>query len=148
MLDIVCVILCSLLGFSLGLFVERSVKSRCAFWADMDKYISRFAVNVDGRQLELPGYNGEFAGECGALFAEYLRTGKLKGRFLREEKLLVDRFFSGLNAVSSEDLKRHLAYYSVIIGEKNKQAAAQASKASIYVKLGILFGVMAGIILI
>lgn len=148
MIDIIVVIACTLCGFVIGKYMERQVRAKAAFFADVSKYLSLFCLNIDGRQLEVGVFNREFAENCSAPFAEYLTTGKTRCRLSSAEKVEVKSLFEGLGAVSSRELKKQLDYRSVYFEEQNKKYSEQSSKASIYPKLGILLGVMAGIVLI
>lgn len=148
MTDIIVIIICSLCGFALGKYFEKRVKGRASFFDDLCKYISRFKVNLSGRQLERRQFDEEFAAECGTVFAEYLLNGKFRCSLTKEEKRLAEQFFGGLDAVNTEELKKHLDYYGYLTERQAESVSQKASKASVYPKLGILSGVMIGIVLI
>ncbi len=148
MTDIVIVIACSLCGFALGKYLEKRIRDKSSFYADLNRYISQFKVNIDGRQVELQTFNAVFCQSCGTTFGEYLMGNKLKCRLSNTERKTVKDFFDNISAVSSDELKRHLEYYSDIFAAESKRISEEAVKSSIYAKLGILLGVMAGIILV
>ena len=148
MLDIVIIIACSLCGFAVGKYLEKRIRNKNSFFVDLNKYIASFRINVDGRQLERDLFNAEFSESCGDGFREYLKGGKLKCKLSAPEQKEIKDFFENLGEVSSVELKKNLDYYSYVFSEKSKLIAEQSNKASVYVKLGILLGVMAGILLI
>lgn len=148
MLDIVVIIVCSLCGFAIGKYVERRVKAKSDFLSDLVRYTELFRLNIDGRQVELDKFNKEFAENCSVAFREYLTDGKIRCGLSNAEKTSLKNFYDNIGAVGSRELKSHIDYYSAIFSSQNKSATEQASKASVYVKLGILLGVMVGIVLI
>ena len=148
MTDIVAIIACALCGFALGKYFERRVRSKFMFCSDLCKYLALFKVNLDVRQLEIDKFNKDFCANCSEVFCEYIEKGKTRCSLNTREQNYVKTFFEGLNAVSTHELKKHVDYYEAIFADMNKEANDQARRASVYVKLGILLGVMVGIVLI
>ncbi len=148
MIDIVVLVACTLCGYVIGKYFEKQIRIKSAFFFDVNKYLSLFEVNIDGRQLEIDEFNKEFAENCSAAFLEYLGSGKTKCRLSTIEKKELKLLFDSFEAVSSQELKKQISFQRYFFTEQNNRYSEQASKASIYPKLGILLGVMVGIVLI
>lgn len=148
MTNIILLIVCSLCGYACGKYLENRVKRTGKFLADLNRYVSLLRVNVEGKQIELSAFNAEFTGNCSEMFREYLINGKLKCDLPKMQREYVETFFSNLSQSSSQELTRHLEYYGAIFQSMDKQfMQKEIANASMYVKLGILFGVMIGIVL-
>lgn len=148
MTDIIVLLACAFCGFAVGKYLERRVRCKKAFFEDANKYIELFKVNISGRQLEVNAFNEEFGKNYSGAFAEYVKGVKGKFNLTSTEKLLLDNFFQCLNAVSSQELQKQLDFNARPVKELAVKYSEQSSKASIYPKLGLLMGVMAGIVLI
>ena len=148
MTDIVVILACSLCGFAIGKFLERLICGKAAFFSDVNRYLTLFVVNIDGRQLEIDAFNKDFKTSCGSAFAEYLDGGKMRLKLSQSEKKELKSFFDDLSAVSSQDLKKQIECHKAFFAVREKIYSEQASKASVYSKLGILLGVMVGIVLV
>ena len=148
MIDIIILIACALCGFACGKYLERRVKRKGEFYNDLNRYLTLFKVNVEGRQVELSTFNSEFVANCSNTFREYLQNGKLKCSLSAMQKSDVTNFFDNLNCVSSQELTKHIEYYGALFSAEGKQVSEkEVAKASIYARLGILLGVMVGIVL-
>ena len=147
MIDIVILIACALCGYALGKYLEKRVKRKGNFYGDLTRYIALLKVNIERRQLELGKFNEEFGTNCSAVFRDYLQSSKFKVSLTTAQKENVAAFFNNLGCVSSQELIKHIEYYDHIFATDNRQIEVEVSKASIYVKLGILLGVMVGIVL-
>lgn len=148
MLDIIILIACALCGFACGKFLEKRIKRKGEFYSDLNRYVTLLKVNVEGRQVELSTYDAEFCSNCSTTFREYLQNRKLKCSLSSIQKGDVETFFNNLDCVSSQELSKHIDYYGSAFGAESKQVMdKEVAKSSIYVKLGILLGVMVGIVL-
>ena len=148
MLDIIILIACTLCGFALGKYLERRIKRKGEFYSDLNRYTALLKVNIEGRQVELSTFNSEFASNCSLTFREYLQNRKLKCSLSSVQKNDVKNFFDNLDCASSQELTKHIDYYSTLFAAEGKQVSEkEVAKSSIYVKLGILLGVMVGIVL-
>ena len=147
MIDIIILIACTLCGFVCGKYVEKRIKRKGEFYSDLTRYVMLLKINVEGRKLELAQFNGEFCEQCGQTFAEFLREGKIKCSLNAMQKGNVTKFFENLSCASSEELDKHIEYYGALLNADAKQVTeGEVAKASVYVKLGVLFGVMVGIV--
>ena len=148
MLDILILIACTLCGFACGKYIEKRIKRKGEFFADLTRYVMLLKINVDGRKLELQQFNEEFSAQCSQIFADFLRDGKIRCSLSAMQKSNVTKFFDNLSCASSDELDKHIEYYSAILNSDAKQVAeGKVAKASVYVKLGVLFGIMVGIVL-
>ena len=148
MTDIIIIICCTLCGFACGKYVEKRIKRKGQFYNDLTRYVMLLKINVEGRRLELPQFNEEFAARCSQVFADYLREGKISCSLNSGQKNNVSNFFDNLSCASSEELDKHIEYHSALLNADAKQVAeSEVAKASVYVKLGLLFGLMVGIVL-
>ena len=147
MIDIVILIACATCGYACGKFLEKRVKRKGEFYSDLNRYLSLFKLNIEGRQIELSKFNEEFCANSSSVFREYIQNSKIKCSVTSVQKENINAFFNNLNCVSSRELAKHIEYYSNVFATDNKQIESEVSKSSIYVKLGILLGVMVGIVL-
>ena len=148
MTNIIIFIACTLCGFACGKYLEKRIKRKGEFYSDLTRYVMLLKINIDGRKLELSRFNEEFAEQCSPVFAEFIRDGKVKFGLNSQQKGNVTRFFDNLSCASSEELDKHIEYCSTLISADAKQVAeGEVAKASVYVKLGVLFGMMVGIVL-
>lgn len=149
MIDIIIVICCSLLGFVIGKYIERRIRTRGEFYCDLQKYLSMLKTNIEGRQLELEHFNDDFCCRCSEVFREYLKNDKIKCRLTSIQRSDVANFFQNLGCVNTMELNKHIDYYSVLFASEGKLInEGEVTKATLYPKLGILLGVMIGILLI
>ena len=147
MLDIIILIACALCGFVCGKYLEKRVKRKGEFYSDLNRYVALLKVNVEGRQVEMSTFDSEFTSNCSPTFCEYLQNRKWKCSLTSAQKSEVANFFDNMDCVSSQQLQKHIEYYASLF-EASKQTIEQdVAKSSIYVKLGILLGVMVGIVL-
>ena len=148
MLDIIILIACTLCGFACGKYIEKRIKRKGEFFTDLSRYVMLLKINVEGRKLEINSFNEEFSSQCSQIFADYMRDGKFKCSLSPMQKSNVNKFFENLSCSSSEELSKHIDYYSALINADAKQVTeGEVAKATVYVKLGILFGMMVGIVL-
>ena len=147
MIDIVILIACAMCGYACGKYLEKRVKLKGEFYSDLNRYLSLFKVNIEGRQIELAKFNEVFCVNSSSVFREYLQNSKIKCSVTSVQKENINAFFGNLNCVSSQELAKHIEYYSYVFATDIKQIESEVSKSSIYVKLGILLGVMVGIVL-
>ena len=148
MVDIIILIACTLCGFVCGKYVEKRIKRKGEFFADLTRYVMLLKINVEGRKLELSKFNEEFSTQCSPVFADYLRDGKIRCSLNAMQKSNVTKFFDNISCASSEELEKHIEYYSALLNADAKQVTEkEVAKASVYVKLGVLFGMMVGIVL-
>ena len=148
MSNIIILIACTLCGFACGKYIEKRIKRKGEFYNDLTRYVMLLKINVEGRKLEISRFNEEFSSQCSAIFADYLLDGKIKCSLNAMQKGNVTKFFDNLSCASSEELDKHIEYYSAVLGSDAKQVnEGEVAKASVYVKLGVLFGMMVGIVL-
>ena len=148
MIDIIILIACTLCGFACGKYLEKRIKRKGEFYSDLTRYVMLLKINVEGRKLELARFNEEFVEQCGTIFAEYLRDGKIRCGLSAMEKNNVEKFFDNLSCASSEELGKHIEYYTALLNSDAKRVTeGEVAKASVYVKLGVLLGMMVGIVL-
>ena len=148
MIDIIILIACTLCGFACGKYLEKRIKCKGEFYADLSRYIMLLKINVEGRKLEIGKFNEEFCTQCGQAFANFLANGKIGCSLNSIQKSNVTKFFDNLSCGSSDELGKHIDYYSALISADGKLAENEVAKSSVYVKLGILFGMMVGIVLL
>lgn len=148
MIDIVIVATAAVCGYFIGKFFEKRFEQKKLFYSDIVRYVDRFSYNVKNRQKELSVFDEEFTRECSAVFGSYIKENKLPYRFSKASKTVLADFRKDLNCISSEELLKRLEYYKTQFSAENSAANDEYKKASIYSKLGILLGVMAGILLI
>lgn len=149
MIDIIIVIGCILGGFVIGKFFERRISEKGAFYKDLTRYLSLLKDNVNGKQLELSGFNEEFSKNCGRSFADFIATKQLKLKIAKPQKDNISSFFDHLDCVSSQALVEHINYYGKILADDAEDVFRnEVAKSSIYGKLGMLLGAMLGILLI
>lgn len=134
-------------GFACGKYLEKRIKRKGDFFSDLSRYLTLLKVNIEGRQVELEEFNREFCTNSSSVFREYIQNGKVKCALSSAQKDSISAFFSHLDCVSTQELVKHIEYYSYVFSTENKLVEAEVTKASIYVKLGILLGVMVGIVL-
>ena len=148
MINIIILIACTLCGFACGKYLEKRVKRKGEFYNDLARYVMLLKINVEGRKLEIGKFNEEFSAQCSQTFSDYLFEGKIKCSLNAIQKGNLTKFFANLSCGSSDELSKHIDYYSVLINADAKQVIdGEVAKASVYVKLGILFGMMVGIVL-
>ena len=147
MTDIIVLIACTLCGFAVGKYVEKRVKRKGEFYNDLTRYVMLLKVNVEGRKVELADFNREFTSQCSSVFADFIDGGKIACSLSGVQKDTVTKFFGNLSCSSSEELSKHIEYYNTVLAADSKQVTDEVAKASVYVKLGILFGLMVGIVL-
>lgn len=148
MTNIILLIACSLCGYACGKYLENRIKRKGEFLSDLNRYVTLLKVNVEGKQLELSEFNAQFGSSCSEIFKEYLLDGKLKCTLSKLQRESVEMFFSNLSRSSSQELTKHLEYYGAVFESMDKQfTQKEIAGASMYVKLGILLGVMIGIVL-
>ena len=148
MIDIIILIACTLCGFACGKYIEKRIKRKGEFYNDLNRYVMLLKINVEGRKLEIAHFDEEFAGQCSNVFAAFLKDGKIRCSLKAVQKESISKFFDNLSCASSEELAKHIEYHSAVLGEQAKQVLnGEVAKASVYVKLGVLFGIMLGIVL-
>lgn len=147
MIDIIILIACILCGFACGKCFEKRAKCKGEFYNDLIRYLSLLKINVEGRKLELTRFNEEFSSQCSQVFGDFLREGKFKFSLSALQKGNVAKFFDNLSCASSSELNKHIDYYNGVLTADAKQAESEVAKASVYVKIGLLLGLMAGIVL-
>ena len=147
MIDIIILIACTLCGFACGKYLEKRVKRKGEFYSDLTRYVMLLKINVDGRKLEIAQFNSEFTSQCSQAFADFLCDTKVRCGLNAMQKSNVAKFFDNLSCGSSEEMAKHIDYHSAILSSDAKQATDEVAKSSVYVKLGVLFGLMVGIVL-
>ena len=147
MLDTIILIACALCGFVCGKFLEKRVKRKGELYSDLCRYVTLLKVNVEGRQVELSTFDTEFATNCSPTFREYLQNRKFKCSLTNAQKNEVTSFFDNMDCVSSQELRKHIEYYATLFESSRQEVEKDVARSSIYVKLGILLGVMIGIVL-
>ena len=149
MIDIIILFACTLCGFACGKYLEKRIKRKGEFCSDLARYATSLKINVEGRKLELASFNEEFSAQCSEHFADFLRDGKIRCSLPALQKANVTKFFDNLSCSSSSELDKHIEYYNGVFTAFAKQVTEnEVAKASVYVKLGILLGMMVGIVLI
>ena len=147
MIDIIILIACTLCGLACGKYLEKRIKRKGEFYNDLTRYVSLLKINVQGRKLELARFNQEFCTQCSQVFADYLRDGKVRFSLNSLQKSNVSKFFDNLSCSSSTELYNHIDFCGNVLSADAKQAESEVAKASVYVKLGLLLGLMVGIVL-
>ena len=148
MIDIIILIACTLCGFVCGKYVEKRIKRKGEFMNDLTRYVMVLKINVEGRKLELGKFNEEFSSQCSQTFSTFLTDCKIRCSLNAMQKSNVSKFFDNLSCASSEELAKHIDYYGALLNADAKQVLeGEVAKASVYVKLGLLFGMMVGIVL-
>ena len=147
MLDIIILIACALCGFVCGKYLEKRTKRKGDFYTDLVRYVTLLKVNIEGKQVELPVFNEEYCQTCSEVFSQYLIESKLRCALSSSQKSNIEGFFENIGCVTTQELNKHIDYYKTIFEADSKSISEEVSKASIYVKLGILLGVMVGIVL-
>lgn len=138
----VCSVLC---GFLAGRYFQKKSLRRNDLLSDVSKYLSALKLNVTGKQLELKKFNEGFLESCSKTFCEFLTEKKFPALNALQKKRIED-CFSNLDCVSGEQLLQHLDFYAKQFEADVKDCAEAAKKSSVYVKLGLLLGAMAGIL--
>ena len=148
MINIIILIACTLCGFACGKYLEKRVKRKGEFYNDLTRYVLLLKINVACRKLEIGKFNDEFSEQCSPIFKDFLFDGKIKCSLNAIQKSNLTKFFDNLSCSSSEELGKHIDYYTVLINADAKQVTeGEVAKASVFAKLGILFGMMVGIVL-
>lgn len=148
MIDIIILVACTLCGYAVGKYIEKRFKRKGEFYNDLTRYARMLKANVQGRRVELPRFDEEFCTQCSQIFADFLHDGRIKCSLNSVQKANVSKFFENLSCASSDELSRHIDYYGEVLGSDAKQVnETEVAKASVYVKLGVLFGIMVGIVL-
>lgn len=148
MIDIVIIITTSICGFFVGKFLSKRSAQKKIFYADMLRYIDQFAFNVKNTQKELGAFDEEFSRDCSEAFCTYIKEGKCASGISKSSKTVLADFRKDLNCISSEELLKRLEYYKGIFSAEFNAVCDEYKKSSIYSKLGILLGVMAGILIV
>lgn len=149
MINIIIIICCVFAGFAVGKFVEKRILEKGQFYQDLTTYMSLLSDNVNGRQLELAKFDGEFAQNCGRAFAAYLLNKEFKVHLSKAQKANIARFFANLDCVSSQSLVEHINYCSkTLTADCQNVLQNEVAKASVYAKLGMLLGAMVGILFV
>ena len=147
MIDIIILIACTLCGFACGKYLEKRVKRKGEFYSDLVRYLTLLKINVEGRKLEIARFNEEYTSQCSQVFADYLRDGRVRFSLNSLQKSNIGKFFDNLSCASSTELNKHIEYCVGVLGTDAKQVESEVAKASVYVKLGLLLGLMVGIVL-
>lgn len=111
-------------------------------FADMVRYAELLQLNISGRQLELEQFNKEFCSNCSSQFAEALQH---KFCHLSAQQRQVVQNFLNFNFADSQALLQHLNFSQKQLQQLYQQSQKD-NKGWLYVKLGLLFGVMAGVL--
>lgn len=128
-----------------GVYLKKRAVKKSELFSDIVRYCSALQLNVTGKQLELAAFDAEFAKNCSAPFCEAL-TQKNYSYCSALQKKRLDDFFSNLDCVGGDALLEHLRFFQKQFEADFSESAAAAKKASLYVKLGLLLGVMVGIL--
>ena len=145
MIHIILLLCCILCGFLLGRFLQKQVLCKNQLYLDLTKYIAALKLNVGGRQLQLDKFNADFTQNCSGVFQTALNQKKLP-RLKPDKRKTLQDFFAGLNCASSSQLLQNLEFYEAQIRPDAEEAAQDAKKSSVYVKIGLLVGAMVGIL--
>ena len=148
MIDIIILLACTLCGFACGKYVEKRIKRKGEFYADLTRYVLLLKTNVDGRKLEISEFNKEYLSQSGQIFGNFLVNRRIACSLNSTQKNNVTKFFDNLSCASSDELRKHIDYYSDIFNSEAKQVVdSEVANASVYAKLGILLGMIVGIVL-
>lgn len=145
MIRIIAFVCCVVGGFAFGLHLKKRAVQKNNLYADLVRYCVALQLNVCGKQLELGTFNADFCQSCSAPFCEALQQKTYCYCSALQKKGLSD-FFANLDCVGGGALLEHLKFFQKQFETDLSEASASAKKASIYVKLGLLLGVMAGIL--
>lgn len=145
MIQIFALVCCVSSGMFAGIFLRKRAIRKNEFFADLMRYISALQLNVSGRQQELGAFNEDFAKNCSETFREAL-LNRSYPNVSRIQKQNLDAFFSNLDTPGGSALLQHLEFFKKLFDNDCDEAAASAKKSFVYVKLGILFGAMVGIL--
>lgn len=145
MTNIILFICCVLGGFLCGMYLKKRVMQKNALFSDLVKYTVALQLNVAGKQLEISDFNNKFCETSSSVFQEALQEKKYPSLTAAHKNLLQD-FFSNLDCASGSALMEHLAFYQKQFESCLKETDDAAKKSSLYIKLGLLLGVMVGIL--
>lgn len=125
--------------------MQKQAIAKNLMYLDLLKYIAALKLNVNGRQLELARFNADFCTNCSGAFCAALQQNKYP-RLKADKRKTVQDFFANLNCASGNQLLQHLEFYETQLRPDAEECAQAAAKSSVYVKIGILLGAMAGIL--
>ncbi len=145
MTNIILFICCVLGGFLCGVYLKKRVMQKYALFSDLVKYTAALQLNVTGKQLEISDFNSKFCESSNLVFKEVLQENKYPS-LSSTQKNTVQDFFSNLNCASGSALMEHLVFYQKQFEACLQETDGEAKKSSLYVKLGLLLGVMIGIL--
>lgn len=145
MTNILVLFCCITAGLLVGIFLKRRAVRKNLFWRDLSEYADALKLNVVGRQLEIKKFNDEFCLNACAVFAEAVNSQNFSVLNARQTDT-VRRFFNSLDCSGGEALLQHLQFYQKIFHVEFEASAEEVKKSSLYIKLGLLAGVSAGIL--
>lgn len=145
MTNIIAFLCCVSGGMLVGLHFRKRALQKNQFYSDLVRYISALQLNVTGRQTELAVFNADFVQRASQVFAEASKNRRYPFCSASQKKDL-DDFFGNLDCVGSGALLEHLNFFRKQFEPVLAECAAEAKKSSLYVKLGLLLGAMAGIL--
>lgn len=127
----------------LGKYCKRRLTERHAALCDAARYAQALKVNVEGRQQQMTQFTEQFCMTASQPFCNVVqgKYGCLKGT----EKAVVAEFFAKTQYSSAEELSYTLSEYGERLRALAEEARIQAEK-TVYPKVGLLLGAMAGIL--
>lgn len=145
MTNIIAMICTTLCGILVGSYLQSLCKVKRDFCADLVKYASSLRVNVQSKQLTIAEFNNDFAKNCSAAFADFLRGAQ--SPLGKSDRVDAEKFFDGIACLSADELIKHIDFYLPVLDEMRVGTQEDfRKKGSLYVKLGALCGVMTGIL--
>lgn len=145
MIRIIAFICCVLGGFTFGLYLKKRTVQKNNLYSDLVRYCVALQLNVTGKQLELGTFNADFSQSCSAPFCEAMQQKNYSYCSALQKKSLTD-FFDNLDCVGGSALLEHLKFFQKQFETDLAESSYAAKKSSLYVKLGLLLGVMVGIL--
>lgn len=145
MINIILSICCILMGLLLGIAVKKQIVARAEVFSDAVKYAELFKLNVTGKRLEVAQFNANFLQECSKPFRAYF-TDKDCCRLSAQQRKHLKDFFDNLDCINGEALLQHLNFCQSVLQDDLSICKDAAAKSSLFVKLGLLLGVMVGIL--
>lgn len=127
----------------LGKYCKRRLTERCAALCDAARYAQALKANVEGRQQQMTQFTEQFCMTASQPFCNIVqgKYGCLKGT----EKAVVAELFAKTQYSSAEELSYTLSEYGERLRALAGEARIQAEK-TVYPKVGLLLGAMAGIL--
>ena len=144
----IIILFCSILaGFLVGKHFEKRQKQREQFLGDLSRYVKLLKNNVIGRRVVWDKFNQQFECSCSCVFAKFLHDNNSITFLTKTQRQMVQSLFSSLSVTTSVQMISNLDYYEQLISAEWEAVSNLTRNRDVAVKLGVLLGVMAGILL-